>query len=547
MKAVDLPPDYYLSNFLSLVNFVADRYTSLLSPGEKTFYDSFQSVDPDAQKLYVRLLSRKGQLFRRSKLSYSEIDSIETAAQILAGAGLLDIDPVVEPAVLVPLFSKAELLALCVERGELKTFRTLGRGALEKALLVQAESVGLRLSGADTVYRINGEEAFTTFKLCYFGNLRQDLTDYVLRDLGLQTYERYSLEQRHLLFQSRAQIERHLQYYRCAEQLDTVIGADADTLVDFHAGLPAKDRADKTLSRRLDRLTLTLARQLERLDALDQADMLYRACERPPARERRARLAAKQGRPAAALAFCRDILAAPRSEEELTFAGAFGYRIARRHGDDWPQPPAYQVPTKTVVLAAGPASVEWAAAEYLAAEGRCFYVENTLFNGVLGLFIWDIVFAPVAGAFFNPFQTAPGDFYEPDFHIARAELLQARFEQLSGPAFTDTVKRNFRHKRGIANPLVAWQYLSEELIDLALTRIPAAHWEKIFRRQLAELRNNRAGLPDLVLFPPDSGYELVEVKGPGDRLQKNQLRWMCFFAEHNIAHRVLAVEWGDCA
>ncbi|NQZ10656.1 MAG: VRR-NUC domain-containing protein, partial [Algicola sp.] len=43
----------------------------------------------------------------------------------------------------------------------------------------------------------------------------------------------------------------------------------------------------------------------------------------------------------------------------------------------------------------------------------------------------------------------------------------------------------------------------------------------------------------------DGGYELVEVKGPGDRLQKNQLRWMQYFHQQGIRHRVVHVRWSD--
>ena len=50
-------------------------------------------------------------------------------------------------------------------------------------------------------------------------------------------------------------------------------------------------------------------------------------------------------------------------------------------------------------------------------------------------------------------------------------------------------------------------------------------------------------MPDLIFFPSRGGYELIEVKGPGDRVQANQLRWMRYFAEHDIPHRVTWVEW----
>jgi len=51
-------------------------------------------------------------------------------------------------------------------------------------------------------------------------------------------------------------------------------------------------------------------------------------------------------------------------------------------------------------------------------------------------------------------------------------------------------------------------------------------------------------LPDLILFPDTaSGYELIEVKGPGDTLQNNQKRWMRYFAEWGIPFTVVNIEW----
>ena len=70
---------------------------------------------------------------------------------------------------------------------------------------------------------------------------------------------------------------------------------------------------------------------------------------------------------------------------------------------------------------------------------------------------------------------------------------------------------------------------------------------------LSDVRNYRSGQPDLVYFPDadtetdaeTNKYQLLEVKAPGDKLQKNQLRWMKCFNEHNIPHGVVHVEWLD--
>jgi hypothetical protein len=93
------------------------------------------------------------------------------------------------------------------------------------------------------------------------------------------------------------------------------------------------------------------------------------------------------------------------------------------------------------------------------------------------------------------------------------------------------------------NPLVNWQYLDLDLIELALERIDYRHWRAVFSRILGDLRNNRSGFPDLVHFPPGDGYCLIEVKGPGDSLQNNQQRWMQYFHEHGIPHCLARVTW----
>jgi hypothetical protein len=59
-----------------------------------------------------------------------------------------------------------------------------------------------------------------------------------------------------------------------------------------------------------------------------------------------------------------------------------------------------------------------------------------------------------------------------------------------------------------------------------------------------DIRANRTGFPDLIRFwPAQRRYEMVEVKGPGDRLQDNQIRWLAYCAEHRMPVRVVHVRW----
>jgi len=56
------------------------------------------------------------------------------------------------------------------------------------------------------------------------------------------------------------------------------------------------------------------------------------------------------------------------------------------------------------------------------------------------------------------------------------------------------------------------------------------------------VKNHRNGLPDLFWLSVDQHYELIEVKGPGDALQKNQLAWLDYFASQGIPASVLYVK-----
>ena len=86
--------------------------------------------------------------------------------------------------------------------------------------------------------------------------------------------------------------------------------------------------------------------------------------------------------------------------------------------------------------------------------------------------------------------------------------------------------------------------ISLELVELALDCIPAAHLRKWCERILADVRENRTGFPDLIQFwPGQRRYRMIEVKGPGDRLQDNQLRWIDYCLEHGMPVEVCYLQW----
>ncbi len=176
--------------------------------------------------------------------------------------------------------------------------------------------------------------------------------------------------------------------------------------------------------------------------------------------------------------------------------------------------------------------------------GEVHYVENTLFNSLFGLLCWEAVFAPLPGAFFHPYQAAPQDLHDDDFQTRRAALFEACFAQLDDGRYRQTIRDRFAAKYGLQSPFVFWAALNENLIEQALACVPAQHLKHCFVRLLQDIRNNRTGMPDLIQFWPEQArYQMIEVKGPGDRLQDNQLRWLEFCREHAMPVAVCHVRW----
>lgn len=72
----ELPEGYYLDNFHYLLEFVTRQYAHLLNKEELAYASGFQALTSGAQMLYVRLVQRKGPLFRRDKINYPEIANL---------------------------------------------------------------------------------------------------------------------------------------------------------------------------------------------------------------------------------------------------------------------------------------------------------------------------------------------------------------------------------------------------------------------------------------------------------------------------------------
>ena len=290
-----------------------------------------------------------------------------------------------------------------------------------------------------------------------------------------------------------------------------------------------------------------MARQLERMQAEDAALAIYHQSQMHPARERQVRLLMAGDRLGDALLLVNRILEDPWNEDELEFAYLSKHRILKKLEQPTTPPSRCQPVVNEIVLEPETdVRVEELVRRHYEGQGhQAHYVENALFPGLFGLLFWDVIFSHQPGVFFNEFQRGPVDLFDTGFASSRQSLIDECFTSLSRGDYRHRIRSTYRHKFPAVNHFVHWGMLDEGLLETSLDRIPADHLASVFRRMLRDLRNNRSGFPDLIVFPPLSGYELIEVKGPGDALQKHQRRWFGHFEKENMPARVTRVEYAS--
>jgi hypothetical protein len=297
---------------------------------------------------------------------------------------------------------------------------------------------------------------------------------------------------------------------------------------------------------------LRIGQSCERSQDWDTAQRVYEACAYPGARHRRIRVYERMARHGDALALALQAQAQPESEEESQRLARMLPRLYRGAGQGAPARESAPALLRTDLTLARPAertSVEFVTRDHLHQDDApVHYVENALINSLFGLLCWPAVFAPLPGAFFHPFQRGPADLDAPDFHERRAALFAQCLAQLDTPGYPDLILQRYAEKSGLQSPFVFWGSLSEDLLTQALDCLPAAHLKLYFERLLRDVKTNRSGLPDLIRFwPAERRYELIEVKGPGDKLQDNQIRWLRYCVSHGMPVRVCHVSWREDA
>ena len=519
------PCDYYANNLLALITDVENQYASILSQAELDFGRRVRDLGVDSRRLYARIVSRGGPYLRTKKLKYAEVASCADALSQLCSFELVDWCPSAEWDQLLSRWSVAELRCLFPDITPTRPKNDYVTRIVEH---YNVDTIVETLQVHDPWVAPNFTDHLALYRLLFFGDPHQDLSTFVLRDLGVFRFEAYELPEKRRLFVNRRSLDTYLELMRVAEVVHE-LGPRPDRSAISLLPYLWNESPHRLVERRRSRTLNRLARGFERTGELDAALRGYARSSLAPARERRVRILRKLGDTRAVNELADEMVRRPWTALE----GEFARRIANVSVS---QPHIPQ--TDVRLFGSKPDSIELFALAQLTEDfGTGWHLENQFPMGLFALAFWDWIYAPVDGVFVNAFQSGPIDLFWPDFFAVRQSHCEDPLECTD--SLSEKLVRTHRDKNGITNRLINWSMLTHERLERIVEVIDASTLCQILSLVREGLEESRAGFPDLTVLYGPGQFEFVEVKGPGDRVQSNQQLWMRRLIDHDIPVRVM--------
>ena len=540
-----LPPKYYHSNFHYLIQFVVEKYTHILEKPELEFLMQFAALSENAQCWFIRFCNRKGSFFKYQNIGYEELDSLDIHFDILAQNSFISkltyeqhADAIKD---ILHIVTKPELQALF----DLPKLKTAKKEVWVEVLLETFTTFEVfdKIQKGIPILRVNYEKEANFIKFLFFGNRYLDMTEFVLADLGVVTYQKQSEDSMVARFSTRKEAEDKwmlTDQYILFKELKEVFSISE--LADWFFKLKVQlSNLSEIAQPSWEKLQLQIAKFFEQKKAFQEAIEVYTGLACVPARERKVRCLQKLGFLEEATSLCAEMQLEPQNADELYFAQDFVKSIAGKKNKKQSTielADASQIEISSIFKY----RVEMGAVHYFETQGYSgAFSENFSWRAIFGLFFWDIIFDPNLVAFHHPFQRRPSDLHLPAFYEKREQQIKALLASFdTNQELWEHLENQFIDHQGIANPFVIWIEEIWNMVEILANRIPIEKLKIILLKMAENIVENTRGFPDLLIWN-ETEIHFVEIKGPNDTLSNQQLYWQHFFKEIDVPSYVLKV------
>ncbi|XP_062108077.1 fanconi-associated nuclease 1 homolog isoform X3 [Humulus lupulus] len=181
--------------------------------------------------------------------------------------------------------------------------------------------------------------------------------------------------------------------------------------------------------------------------------------------------------------------------------------------------------------------VEQLALQYYVGEGgwNGVHTESGIWLTIFGLLMWDVMFSDVPNVFHNRFQTAPLDLETDSFYLVRKSSIESHLQKIHDGMAEEFLITAWESHTGTACRGVNWNRHTLSELRAAVVCIGGPCLALLCRHLAQDYRSWSSGMPDLLLWRFNGDFtgeaKLVEVKGPRDKLSEQQRAWLLFLMD----------------
>ena len=418
--------------------------------------------------------------------------------------------------------------------------------ALKKVELI--EFVRANMAPADFVKTLDTDrilvqrraEAVRYLLFLYFGRVRDSLSQFTMRDLGLVRTQnvRESYEPR---FSER---EEALEHYYFAVRLKASRKATADEFARIADEAGEWPEPNFPGSARLrDELAYKIGRWAEKAKDVDLALATYRRGDSTDCSERIVRVLLASGQKDEAQRYLEHCLDDPRSEEEWLLArDLYERKFNKKRTSDMTD--ALRAGEVVEIDESQSAAPERAVVEHFVAGGLAAWrTENLVWRTLFGLLFWDELFGDDDTSTHSPFEFLPSSLTNGGFYAQNVQRIEEKLACLGEPAgVSKQLLRVATAHFGTPNGVFRWRWAMNDAVFALLEHGSSEATACVLRRLCQDYHDSRYGYPDVMVVDED-GLRFIEVKTEGDQLRRNQLLRLQQLRDAGFRADVMRVRW----
>lgn len=172
--------------------------------------------------------------------------------------------------------------------------------------------------------------------------------------------------------------------------------------------------------------------------------------------------------------------------------------------------------------------------------------EVSFWQAMFCLAFWDEIFEGMD----HPTQLndIPYDLFQGDtFYLNRQKIIDSKYEKIKNENLLSFINNQLNKSKGCWTRLLyngdhdMFSYAKSEIVQIFLNRIDSDIFAKIVYRIAQNPNENRAGLPDYIIWN-DKEIRMVEVKKVREKIRDSQLLWLSWMSHENIPVEIVRVK-----